>query len=70
MDIQVTMTPLFSIITTEVVTKATEVVEVEEVTEATGVDMEAPIDQGSASSAKMIQNTSTDQLIVQPTLHH
>ena len=63
------MTPLFSTITTEVVTKATEVVEVEEVTEVAGADMEASIDQGAASSVKTTLNTSTDQLNVQPTLH-
>ena len=69
MDIQVTTTPLFSTITTEVVTKATEVVQVEEVTEVAGADMEVPIDQGAASSVKTTLNMSTDQLNVQPTLH-
>ena len=67
--IQVTTTKPISTITTEVVIKATEVVEVEEVTEVAGADMEVPIDQGAASSVKTTLNTSTDQLNVQPTLH-
>ena len=58
------MTPLFKTLTTEVVTKATEVaVDIE----ATGVDMEAPIDEGSVSSAKMILNMTINLRSAQPT---
>ena len=63
------MTPLFSTITTEVVTKATEVVEVEEVTEVAGAYMEASLYQGAASSVKTTLSMTTDQLNAQPTLH-
>ena len=69
MDIQVTTTPPFSTITTDVVIEATEVVEVEEVTEVAGADMEVPIDQGAASSVKTTLSMTTDQLNAQPTLH-
>ena len=69
MDIQVITIPPFSTITTEVVTKATEVVEVEEGSEVAGEDMEVPNKQGAVSSAKTILNMSTSQSTVQPTPH-
>ena len=69
MDIQVIMIPPFSTITTEVVTKATEVVEVEEDSEVAEEDMEAPSKQGAVSSVKTTPNTSTGQLNVQLTPH-